>query len=133
MGCRPASATGAKGHHAGVGNCVTRRAQQFAGSGLLLTLAASVVSGCTLGDGEGPRYKGRVISVTSEQICLGPNSSSPNRPSCGRVPPGVTELPQVGECVSLFGRSDDGWKTMTWSEESLRLKVEDSTCAARQS
>jgi hypothetical protein len=95
----------------------------------VLVVLGSLASGCTLGDGEGGRYTGRVISASSEQICVGPNTSSPDKPTCAQVPPGVTDLPLVGQCVSLFGRSDDGYKTMSWSVESLHLKVEDSACA----
>lgn len=90
----------------------------------------SRVTACSLGDGEGPRYTGRVTSVTSEQICIGPNTSSPAE-TCGSVPIGFTLLPHVGQCVSLFARFSDEGRHRTWAESSLRLKVDDSVCARR--
>jgi hypothetical protein len=86
------------------------------------------VSGCSFGsDGEGGRFTGRVTSVSSKQICVGPSTSSRTE-TCGDVPADVTDLPRVGQCVSLFEVVSDQGRHRTWSKKSLRLKVDDSEC-----
>jgi len=44
---------------------------------LAVWLTSALVLSCTPGEGEGPRYIGRVVSVNEHELCLGPNSSSP--------------------------------------------------------
>lgn len=72
---------------------------------IALIVPALLVS-CTIGEGEGPRYTGRVVSVDEHELCLGPNSSS-RTGTCGSIPEGATKLPGVGDCVSLFGHPFD--------------------------
>jgi hypothetical protein len=100
-----------------------RHATRLAGLGLLIV----VLSACTLGDGEGPRYTGRVTSVSSTEICVGPNSNWPEV-ACESVPPGFTELPRVGQCVSLFARHFDQGRARAWTETSLKRAVEEDRC-----
>src|SRR4051812_48288783 len=93
---------------------------------LIAAIVMSVVS-CTLGEGEGPRYTGRVISVDGDQLCLGASSSSPTD-TCGLIPDVATELPQVGDCVSLFGRPYDHGRKIRWSRSDLGRRVDDDIC-----
>jgi len=95
----------------------------FIGASLL-----TVVTACTTGDGEGPRYIGRVVSATPTEVCVGPSSSSRDV-TCGGVPPGVKEVPQVGQCVGLFPGSFHSGKVAGWSAASLRLHYDDKVCA----
>ena len=90
---------------------------------ILLTLLFS----CTFGEGEGPRYTGPVISVDKAQLCLGPNTSSPTI-TCGVIPEGVTRLPRVGACVSLFGHPFDHGTKIRWSRSDLGHPVDDKEC-----
>ncbi|GAA1802794.1 hypothetical protein HC028_07210 [Planosporangium flavigriseum] len=92
----------------------------FLGYGLL-------ICGCTLGDGEGPRYTAHVTKVSATEVCVGPNESSQVE-TCGSVPSGLMDLPHVGQCVSLFARFSDSGRRLTWTEASLRRKVDDSEC-----
>jgi len=78
------------------------------------------------GDGEGPRFTGRVASVSGSQLCVGPSTSSSSI-TCGSLPSGAP-VPSVGQCVSLFAHGSSG--KMTWSKASLNLKVPDSDCGA---
>ena len=94
---------------------------------VLATAVVAGVTACTLGDGEGPRYTARVTRVSAQEICVGPNESS-RVDTCGKVPAGFTELPHIGACMSLFGHPNDDGQTRTWTETSLRLKVDDSEC-----
>jgi hypothetical protein len=82
---------------------------------------------CTFGEGEGARYIGRVVSVNRRQLCVGPNTSSPTG-TCGFIPRGVTSLPQVGECVSLFARSVDHGTKLLWTRLSLSRRIDDEEC-----
>jgi len=52
--------------------------------------------------------------------------SSPE--ACGEVPDGFSDLPQIGECVSLFAHVSDQGRRRTWTKDSLRLRVNDSEC-----
>jgi len=96
-------------------------------AGLIIAVAVSGIAACSPGEGEGPRYTGRVTTVSAEQICLGPSTSSQIE-TCGSVPTGFTDLPRVGQCVSLFANFSDQGRHRTWTEPSLRLKVDDSEC-----
>jgi hypothetical protein len=87
---------------------------------------------CTLGEGEGPRFIGRVVSVNGRELCLGPNSSSPTG-TCGSIPQGVTRLPRVGECVSLFGYPFDHGTKIRWSRADLSRRVDDKECSRASS
>jgi hypothetical protein len=82
---------------------------------------------CTLGEGEGGRYTGRVISVNEHELCLGPNTSSPTG-TCGAIPQGVTRLPRVGDCVSLFGHPFDHGTKILWSRSDLSRRIDDKEC-----
>ena len=93
----------------------------------LVALIALLVTSCAQGDGEGPRYIGRVVSVSGSQLCVGPNSSSPTG-TCGSIPSGLSGLPRVGQCVSLFGHVHDHGTTISWTKTSLKLVVADSEC-----
>lgn len=88
---------------------------------------ALLFSSCTLGEGDGPRYTGRVVSVGEQVLCLGPNSSS-RTGTCGSIPQGVTRLPHVGECVSLFGHPFDQGTKVRWSRSDLDRRVDDKEC-----
>jgi hypothetical protein len=103
---------------------VTRR---HASAALFAALIVPVLTACALGDGEGPRYTGRATSVSPQQICVGPNTSSRTE-TCGDVPAGFTDLPRVGQCVSLFAHFSDQGRHRTWTETSLQLEVDDSEC-----
>src|SRR3989442_14308348 len=83
---------------------------------------------CTLGEGEGARYIGRVVSVNEHQLSLGPNSSSPTG-TCGSIPQGVTRLPRVGDCVSLFGHPFDHGTKTRWSRSDLSRRVDAKECS----
>jgi hypothetical protein len=96
-------------------------------SSALLALLLTGVCACTVGDGEGPRYTGRVTRVSPQEICVGPSTSSRTE-TCGSVPAGFTDLPRVGQCVSLFPRVSDHGRHLTWTTTSLRLTVRDSEC-----
>jgi hypothetical protein len=89
---------------------------------------ATAVAGCTTGDGEGPRYIGRVTSVSADTVCVGPSSSSDSE-TCGKVPEDPPSLPKVGQCVGLFPSDigEDG-RVLTWSKASLSLHYDDSEC-----
>ena len=80
-------------------------------------------------DGEGPRFIGRVTTVSSSQLCVGPSASSPST-TCGSLPSGVP-IPKVGQCVSLFSRTSGS--KMAWTKASLNLKVPDSDCGSAAS
>lgn len=97
--------------------------------GTFLAVVLSLCSACTIGDGEGPRWVGRVVSVSPTQVCIGPNTVR-TRVTCGSVPEGIkaADLPQVGQCVSLFAHTSDKSKTLDWTATSLRLKIDDSKC-----
>ena len=95
---------------------------------LIGAVVATGLSGCTLGDGEGPRFRGRVSSVSDTRLCVGPNSSSASRRTCDDIPAGSVELPSVGQCVSLFADFSDEGKRLTWTTTSLELSVKDSEC-----
>jgi hypothetical protein len=97
-----------------------------AGRWLAALLMTSLLVSCTLG--EGPRYIGRVVSVDEHVLCLGPNSSSPTR-TCGSIPQGVTTLPRVGDCVSLFGHPFDQGTKIRWSASDLGHHVDDKECS----
>jgi hypothetical protein len=94
---------------------------------VVAALALTLTSACTLGDGEGPRYTGRVTKASASQLCVGPNSSSPAE-TCGSLPLGLTDTPLVGQCVSLFTHFQDEGQQRTWTEASLHLKVDESKC-----
>jgi hypothetical protein len=101
------------------------------GSIIAAAVAAFLLSGCQIGgDGEGPRFTGRVVSVTPHEVCVGPNSTRP-RKTCGSVPDGTTDLPSVGQCVSLFAHTSDQGKTLNWTAASLRLTVPTKQCSGR--
>ena len=94
---------------------------------VVLVVAGVVLAGCTLGDGEGPRYTGRVSRVSGDRLCVGPNTSSP-RETCGVLPAGFSQVPAVGHCVSLFAHFTEDGTRLTWTVDSLRLKVADRRC-----
>jgi hypothetical protein len=94
---------------------------------LATLLMTSLMVSCTFGEGEGPRYIGRVVSVDEHVLCLGPNSSSPTG-TCGSIPQGVTKLPRVGDCVSLFGNHFDQGTKIRWSASDLGRHVDDKEC-----
>jgi hypothetical protein len=95
---------------------------------LLGGTVAALLGGCVIGqDGEGPRFTGRVLSLQPHQICIGPNTTRP-RTTCGSVPFGISNLPKVGQCVSLFAHTSDRGETLDWTAESLRLVVPDGQC-----
>ena len=91
-------------------------------------LLVATAGACTFsGTGEGARYVGRVTSVSTERVCLGPSSSSP-RATCGTVPDGVPVRLEVGDCASLFdaGSRDTG---VVWSASDLEQgPVDDKDC-----
>ena len=93
----------------------------------VLAFAFTAATACSPRDGEGPRYTGRVTSVSPQRICVGPNTSSSSE-TCGEVPDGFSDLPRIGQCVSLFAHFSDQGRHRTWSDDSLRLKVKDSEC-----
>jgi hypothetical protein len=96
---------------------------------VIMTTAA--VTGCTINtDGDGPRYTGRVLSVSASKICVGPSTSSSST-TCGTMPQGLAPLPKVGQCVSLFARFRDQGTSIAWTAASLRLKIADSDCHPR--
>ena len=94
-------------------------------SGLVIAIAVTGIAACSPGEGEGPRYTGHVTSVSTQEVCVGPNTSSQIE-SCGSVPGGFTDLPRVGQCVSLFAYFSDQGRHRTWTETSLRLKIDGS-------
>jgi hypothetical protein len=94
----------------------------------LATLA--FVTGCTLGDGEGGRYTGRVVSISGSQLCVGPNTSSPTT-TCGSIPSGFSTLPTAGQCVSLFAHIQDHGERLSWTKTSLKLVVPDRYCTRK--
>jgi hypothetical protein len=96
--------------------------------GVTALAVLGALGACTTGDGEGPRFIGRVVSVTPSEVCVGPSSSSPDV-TCGAVPTGVQKLPEVGQCVGLFPRKLRAGKVTAWSAESLRAKYDDKECA----
>jgi hypothetical protein len=97
-----------------------------------LLVIVEVAAGCTTGDGEGARYTGRVVSIADSQLCVGPNSSS-STGTCGAIPTGFTQLPRVGQCVSLFAHFDDNGTKLTWTTASLKLVVPDNECSSTAS
>jgi hypothetical protein len=99
------------------------RMASLAVGGLALLLCMAVSCG---EDGEGPRFTGRVATVSGSQLCVGPSSSSPSI-TCGSLPSGAP-VPRVGQCVSLFAQGSSG--KMTWTKASLNLKVPDSDCGS---
>jgi hypothetical protein len=99
---------------------------------LTALLLAALLTSCTIGEGDGPRYIGRVVSVDDRQLCLGPNSSS-STGTCGVIPEGVTKLPRVGDCVSLFGHHFDRGSKIQWSSSDLGRTVDESECQSRES
>jgi len=100
------------------------------GRALSLTgLLVFAISGCTTGDGEGPRYVGRVVSVTPNQVCVGSSSSS-RTTTCGSVPWGTSNLPTVGQRVALFPSKITSGRVVSWSPDSLAAHVDDSRCGA---
>ena len=94
---------------------------------LITALAVAGSTACSPGDGEGPRYTGRVTSASARQVCVGPNTSSRSE-TCGWVPAGSLNLPRVGQCVDLFAHFSDQGRHRTWTATSLRLSVDDSEC-----
>jgi hypothetical protein len=94
---------------------------------LVPALVLAGITTCTLGDGEGADYTGRVTRVSPQQLCVGPNPSS-EAETCGVVPAGFTDLPGIGTCVSPFAHFSDEGRRRTWTEANLRLKVDDSEC-----
>jgi hypothetical protein len=96
-----------------------------------VVLTTAAVTGCTINtDGEGPRYTGRVTSVSASKICLGPSTSSSST-TCGTVPQGLAPLPELGQCVSLFAHLRDQGTSIAWTAASLRLRIADSDCHPR--
>jgi hypothetical protein len=101
------------------------------GAVTLVILTTAGVAGCTVNtDGDGPRYTGRVTSVSASTICVGPSTSSSST-TCGTVPQGFAPLPKVGQCVSLFAHFRDKGNSISWTAPSLRLKIADSDCHPR--
>jgi hypothetical protein len=98
-----------------------------AGRWLIALLAATLLVSCTTGEGEGPRFTGRVVSVDEHELCLGPNTSS-RTGTCGSIPQGATNLPRVGDCVSLFGHPFDQGRKVRWSRSDLSRRVDDKEC-----
>jgi hypothetical protein len=98
-----------------------------AATGILVTVLLMGASACVMGDGEGPRFTGRVTKVSPSEICVGPSTSSRTE-TCGSTPAGFTDLPRIGQCVSLFPRFSDHGRRLTWTRTSLRLKVDDAEC-----
>jgi hypothetical protein len=96
---------------------------------LVVVLASAAACQAGAG-GEGPGFTGRVVSVTSEQVCVGPNTSRDSI-TCGTVPNGPTDLPRVGQCVSLFAHLRDGGNKLDWTASSLRATVADTKCTDR--
>lgn len=94
---------------------------------ILLAVALTVLGACTLRDGEGARYIGRVVSVDQHEICVGPSSSS-DTTTCGDLPDNPPPLPAVGDCVGLFPRSGGENGHITWSTDSLRREYDDDRC-----
>lgn len=99
-----------------------------AGRWTIAMVTVFLLASCTLGEGEGPRYTGRVVSVDEDQLCLGPNSSS-RTGTCGSIPTSATNLPRVGDCVSLFGHPFDHGRKIRWSRSDLSQRVDDRKCA----
>jgi len=99
-----------------------------AGRWLAVLLMPALLVSCTIGDGEGPRYIGRVVSVNEHELCLGPNSSS-RTGTCGSIPQGATKLPRVGDCVSLFGHPFDQGRKVRWSSSDLRRRADNKECS----
>jgi hypothetical protein len=95
---------------------------------MAVVMAAVLLSSCTIGEGEGPRYTGRVVSIDEHQLCLGPNTSS-RTGTCGSIPDGATNLPRVGDCVSLFGHPYDQGRKIRWSSSGLSRRVDDKRCS----
>jgi len=95
---------------------------------LTTLLMPTLLVSCTIGEGEGARYIGRVVSVHEQELCLGPNSSSPTG-TCGSIPQGVTRLPRVGDCVSLFGHPFDHGTKIGWSGSDLSRRIDDKECS----
>jgi hypothetical protein len=98
-------------------------------TGTLATLA--LIAACTFGDGEGGRYTGRVVSISGSQLCVGPNTSSPTD-TCGSMPAGFSNVPRIGQCVSLFAHVHDHGKRLSWTKTSLKFIVPDRYCAHEQ-
>ena len=96
-------------------------------AGCALAVVFAAATACSPGDGDGPRYTGRVTSVSPQQICVGPNTSSSSE-TCGEVPDKFSDLPRIGQCVSLFAHFSGQGRHRTWTEDSLRLKAKDSAC-----
>jgi hypothetical protein len=97
---------------------------------VLAAFVAASLSGCTVGDGEGPRYTGPVTSVSSTQVCVRASESA-NKIVCGSVPNDAGELPRVGQCVSLFAHFSDSGRKKTWTATSLHLDVPDKKCSTK--
>jgi hypothetical protein len=87
-------------------------------------LAVVLLTAASCGDGEGPRYTGRVATVSGSQLCVGPSTSSSSI-TCGALPSGAP-IPKIGQCVSLFARGSSA--KMTWTTASLSVNVPDSDC-----
>jgi hypothetical protein len=105
-----------------------KRVTALARRWLAVLLMPGLLLACTLGEGEGPRFIGRVASVGEHELCLGPNTSSPTG-ACGSIPEGVTRLPRVGECVSLFGYPFDHGSKILWSRSDLNRHVDEKECS----
>jgi hypothetical protein len=93
----------------------------------LCVAIAVAATACSPGDGEGARYIGRVVSVTSSQVCVGPSSSS-SHVTCASAPDGFSPLPKVGQCVGLFPARISNGHVASWSAASLRLQYQDRDC-----
>ena len=97
----------------------------------LIALAIVLLLGicaCSLDNsGERPRYTGRVVSVSSTELCLGPNTSSPSG-TCAAIPQGATALPKVGDCVSLLSEPVEG-DGLRWSMTDLNRVLQVDSCA----
>jgi hypothetical protein len=100
---------------------LVRRTGLAVGGGLAILLVTAASCGR---DGEGPRYIGRVTTVSGSQLCVGLSSSSSST-TCGSLPSGPP-TPKVGQCVALFSRTTGS--NMEWTKASLNLKVPDSDC-----
>ena len=88
---------------------------------------AIAATACTTQDGDGPRYVGRVVTVNSDEICVGPNSSSSDK-TCGALPADPPPLPSVGDCVALFAPAHGDGEQRTWTRTSLSLDVDQDRC-----
>jgi hypothetical protein len=87
--------------------------------------AVLVASLALMGCGDQARYTGLVKSVDGDELCLGPNSSSPNG-TCGTIPVAAV-APQVGACVSLTADHRPNGER-TWDAAELK-PIADSRCS----